>query len=125
MIADGIFGTLPADYDGFVDKYTFDERVAWILSFTEPYPGYENEHIFMPVELEEIALRNQYKIIQDERWLARDGNYVVDEDYFYEAMETPGEGEPVFVPGLFAFSTPYDEVIHEEEGDYIFPSEEV
>lgn len=124
MISDGIFGSLPLDYDGFADKYSYEERVTWILTFTEPYPGYENEHIYIPLELEETALKNQYKIIQNAKCFNRDGNFIIDENYFYEIMEVPGEGEPVFVPGSFAYSTPFDESIHEEEGDYIFPSEE-
>ena len=125
MTSEVLIGALPPDLDTFASKYSFEDRVSWIVSFSEPYPGYENDHIHLPIAIEETALIGQRNIIANDMWFdTLGGNFILDESYMYEAFMTQEEGEPKYVPGQFAFATPFGAVTHEEEGDYIFPSEE-
>ena len=124
MIHDVIKGTVAPDMVEFANRFSYEERVALIISFTDPYPGYENDHIFLPAAIENTALEHQKYIIANDRWFAHQGNYTIDQKYFEDLMLVQEEGEPRFVAGNFAYATPYDPVTHEEEGDYIFPPEE-
>lgn len=104
-------------------QMSYQQRLAYILSFTEPYPGYDNSYIFVSKNEQELAFNGQPFITSNIDVLGDSSTLLITEDIIEEiAPDEESEENPV---KFYTFNgsnnaTPLDEVERDDEFNYIF-----